>query len=96
VIDPTGAGDAYCGGFVAGWIATQSPVVAAACGTVAASEIIGAFGAFGGAPDRGLRARLDSVDQILASHGSSGGAVTDRQEGLRRLHKALDHHASTP
>ena len=46
VVDPTGAGDAYCGGFVAGWLATGSPEVAAACGTIAAGETIGAFGAF--------------------------------------------------
>ena len=48
VVDSTGAGDAYCGGFVAGWLATESPEVAAACGTVAAGETIGAFAGVSG------------------------------------------------
>ena len=40
VIDPTGAGDSYCGGFLVGLRDTGDPVLAAACGTVAASFVV--------------------------------------------------------
>jgi ribokinase len=46
VIDPTGAGDAYCGGFIAAFLATGSALAGAACGTVSAAHIIQGFGAF--------------------------------------------------
>lgn len=42
--DPTGAGDAYCGGFLAAFIRTRDPVLAACCGTVSASFAVEAFG----------------------------------------------------
>ena len=42
--DPTGAGDAYCGGFLAAWLRTKDPVLAACCGTVSASFAVEAFG----------------------------------------------------
>lgn len=45
VIDPTGAGDAYCGGFLAGLNETGDPIQAALYGTVSASYAIEAFGA---------------------------------------------------
>jgi ribokinase len=45
VIDPTGAGDAFCGGFVVGLARTGDPVEAARCGSVSASYVIEAFGA---------------------------------------------------
>jgi len=44
-VDPTGAGDAFCGGFLAGMILYSSPLLAAACGTVSASLVIEDFGA---------------------------------------------------
>jgi sugar/nucleoside kinase (ribokinase family) len=50
VVDPTGAGDAYCGGFVAGFLATRSTLAAAACGTISAAHIIQGFGAFASPP----------------------------------------------
>ena len=40
VVDPTGAGDSYCGGFLAGLHETGDLVRAAACGTVAASFVV--------------------------------------------------------
>jgi sugar/nucleoside kinase (ribokinase family) len=43
-LDPTGAGDAYCGGFLAGLILTGDPVRAACHGAVSASFAIGGFG----------------------------------------------------
>lgn len=46
VIDSTGAGDAYCGGFVAGFYETGSIIEAGIYGTVSASFAIEDFGAF--------------------------------------------------
>ena len=43
--DPTGAGDAYCGGFLAGYLLTQDAVRAAQHGTVSASYVVEAIGA---------------------------------------------------
>lgn len=45
VLDTTGAGDAYCGGFLAGLVRGRSTVECAAMGTVSASYVIEAFGA---------------------------------------------------
>lgn len=45
VRDPTGAGDAYCGGFLAGYLLTNNPVSAAQYGTVSASYVVEAIGA---------------------------------------------------
>lgn len=44
--DPTGAGDAFCGGFLAGLVATNDPLCAALCGTVSASFAVESFGPF--------------------------------------------------
>ena len=44
VRDPTGAGDAWCGGFVAGLCEAASPAEAARRGTVSASFAVEAFG----------------------------------------------------
>lgn len=65
VVDSTGAGDAYCGAFVAAWLATRSPEVAAACGTVAAGEIIGGVGAFRDEPPPDPVKRLGRVREVL-------------------------------
>ncbi len=65
VVDPTGAGDAYCGGFVAGWLATGDEIVAAACGTVAATETIGAFGAFNDGLPPSPEERLGRLRAVL-------------------------------
>jgi sugar/nucleoside kinase (ribokinase family) len=66
VVDSTGAGDAYCGGFVAGWLATESPAAAAACGTIAAGEVIGRFGAFPEGPAPGPATRVTALTALLA------------------------------
>jgi len=70
-VDPTGAGDAYCGGFLAGLIATGDPVRAAAFGTVAASfavETIGPLALFD-SPRREAQRRLDALwAHIESSH----------------------------
>ncbi len=44
--DPTGAGDAYCGGFLAGFVRSGDVRIAACCATVSASFAIEAFGPF--------------------------------------------------
>lgn len=43
-IDPTGAGDAFCGGFLAGFALTSDPILAACQGAVSASFAIEGFG----------------------------------------------------
>lgn len=45
VVDPTGAGDAYCGGFAVGYWLTGEPLPAALYGTVSASFVIEGFSA---------------------------------------------------
>lgn len=91
VVDSTGAGDAYCGGFVAAWLATGSPVVAAACGTVAAAETIAGFGAFRdsappAAADRLARVRevLDLVDPAAVEPAAVALALDVLGRGLPR------------
>lgn len=44
-IDPTGAGDSFCGGFLVGLARTGDPVVAAIYGAVSASIVVESFGA---------------------------------------------------
>ncbi len=44
VVDPTGAGDAFCAGFLAGMLASGDPVAAARHGTVSASFAVEANG----------------------------------------------------
>ena len=69
-IDTTGAGDAYCGGFLAGLVETGDPLEAGLRGTVSASLAIEDYGAQAGMdPDRaeidrrlaGLRPRVRKV-----------------------------------
>jgi len=45
VVDVTGAGDAYCGGFMVGYEETQDPVLAGCYGSVSASFVLEGFGA---------------------------------------------------
>ena len=54
---PVGAGNAFCGGFLAGWVETQDLAHAAGCGTVAAAFFI----------ERGYRIPADStrIEQTL-------------------------------
>jgi ribokinase len=62
VVDTTGAGDAYCGGFVAGLGAGRPLEVCAAMGTVAASYVVEACGALATA-----RPTAEDRDRRLAS-----------------------------
>jgi ribokinase len=65
--DPTGAGDSFCGGFLAGYQKTFDPVRAVLFGSVSASLTIegsGAFHALDALP--GLaQARLDSLAGLV-------------------------------
>ncbi len=66
VVDPTHVGDAFCGGFLAGFLATFDPLQAALHGNIAASLAIegsGAFYSLDALP--GLaRARMQSLSDI--------------------------------
>jgi sugar/nucleoside kinase (ribokinase family) len=44
VVDPTGAGNAYCGGFLAGWAASGDLVTAGLCGAISASFLMETVG----------------------------------------------------
>lgn len=57
LVDPTGAGDAFCGGFLAGLVETGDPVEAAVRGAVSASFVCQTRGAF---------AAIKSIDQPTA------------------------------
>jgi sugar/nucleoside kinase (ribokinase family) len=66
-LDPTGAGDAYCGGFLAGYLASADPIQAALYGTVSASYVVEAVGSMNVArPTRAdAQARLAAlVDKV--------------------------------
>lgn len=45
IVDATGAGDSYCGGFLAGMKITNNPIISAAYGAVSASFIVESMGA---------------------------------------------------
>jgi ribokinase len=57
--DPTGAGDAFCGGFLAGLVETGDPLLSARFGAVAAARIVQFFGADGALPADQAAARCD-------------------------------------
>jgi hypothetical protein len=72
-IDPVGAGDSFCGGFAAGFLATGDPILAALHGTVSASIAVSGFGALHAlaTPPGEAEARL----RALASAVSPAGAA---------------------
>ncbi|MEN8240391.1 MAG: PfkB family carbohydrate kinase [Chloroflexota bacterium] len=45
-VEPTGAGDSFCGGFMSCFLETKDPVLSAAFGTVSASFVVEQVGAF--------------------------------------------------
>ncbi|MHA7277179.1 carbohydrate kinase family protein [Arthrobacter sp. Hz1] len=59
LIDPTGAGDAFCGGFLAGLVATGDPIEAAIRGSVSASFVC---------ETRGAVAAAIRIDPEIAEH----------------------------
>ncbi len=62
-VDTTGAGDAYCGGFIAGLAERRSLIECASMGTVAASYVVEACGALATArpSEADLGARLNQI-----------------------------------
>jgi ribokinase len=48
--DPTGAGDSFCGGFLAGLVETGDAVTAARFGAISAARVVARFGADGALP----------------------------------------------
>jgi ribokinase len=72
VVDPTGAGDAFCGGFLVGWAETGDAVQAALYGTVSASFVIEGFGVQHAltAHPADARARLERM-RVLAEHANA-------------------------
>jgi len=77
VEDVTGAGDAFAGGFLAGWIAHADLARALAQGVVAASFAVEDWGARGlvAATPRRARARLDAWFPHVAAADCGAGAV---------------------
>jgi sugar/nucleoside kinase (ribokinase family) len=67
VVDTTGAGDAFCGGFLAGLIKGLNIKESAIIGNIASSKVIGNIGGHKGAPS------LDDLRNIL---------IRDREEGI--------------
>jgi len=67
-LDPTGAGDSFCGGFLAGLVETGDPVAAARYGAISAARIVERFGADGALP-----ADRDSARAMLATREATTG-----------------------
>jgi sugar/nucleoside kinase (ribokinase family) len=69
VVDVTGAGDAYCGGFLVGLERTGDPLEAALYGTVSASLVVEGTGALFALarPPSMARERLDAVRAAVAT-----------------------------
>lgn len=68
VLDVTGAGDAFCGGFLAGLISSGDPIIAAAQGVVSASFIVetrGAIAALESLNRKKAQTRLNNVIKPL-------------------------------
>jgi hypothetical protein len=70
VIDPTGAGDSYCGGFLAGYKETYDPLQAALYGSISASLTIEGSGLF---------YALDALP------GLARGRLEALKEGIRKV-----------
>jgi bifunctional ADP-heptose synthase (sugar kinase/adenylyltransferase) len=83
VIDATGAGDAFCGGFLARFSHDEDPIESLLCGTVSASLCIESFG-FEGLLSASLSdavRRLDSLRPLV-----SQGALELAHKGTRELY----------
>ena len=67
-LDPTGAGDGFCGGVLAGLVETGDPLVAARHGTISASRIVARFGADGALPANRAAARASLSQETVSCH----------------------------
>jgi len=68
-VDPTGAGDSFCGGFMVGWAETGDPVRAAMYGAVSASFAVEGYGALFAlrATASEAKQRLNCLEQWIRS-----------------------------
>jgi len=73
VRDPTGAGDAFCGGFMVGMAETNDPVEAALRGAVSASFVIEAVGALH-LLDVNPREAMSRLEALRRQRAASGPA----------------------
>jgi ribokinase len=76
VVDPTGAGDAFCGGFLASFLETRDMIRSAIQGSVSASFAIGSVGTSAalGAP----RTERDARERWLADRTTTSRAASSR------------------
>lgn len=65
IIDPTGAGNAFCGGFLAGWVQTGSLATAGVYGSVVASFLVEQVGL---PPTSAPAAEVERRRQFVAGH----------------------------
>lgn len=63
--DPTGAGDSFCGGFLAGLVETGDPVKAARFGAISAARVVASFGAAGALPADKAAARRKLHEELI-------------------------------
>ena len=69
VVDVTGAGDAFCGGLLAGLILTGDPIVAAAHGVVSSSFVVETRGALSALASLDRELAATRLDAVLTSLG---------------------------
>ncbi|MEM6383126.1 MAG: carbohydrate kinase family protein [Pseudomonadota bacterium] len=67
-LDPTGAGDGFSGGYLAGLVETGHPFKAAQFGAISAARIVSCFGADGPLPHDRAAARALLVPGVQACH----------------------------
>jgi sugar/nucleoside kinase (ribokinase family) len=72
VVDSTGAGDAFCGGFLAGYLRTSSLLLAAVSGTISAAHVVKGFGAFHSELPTPETVREQAASLLRQADGSSG------------------------
>lgn len=85
VADPTGAGDAYCGGFIAALARGADPLAAACHGTVSASLVVETRGATTFAAD-GRTLAAERLDRLMEQVG-----ITARARRPREREGAVPH-----
>jgi ribokinase len=73
VVDQIGAGDAFCGGLIAGLVATSSLLAGAACGAVSAAHAITHAGAFPTTSWPSIDELVDQAGELLAGRFDGDG-----------------------
>lgn len=78
-VDTTGAGDAFCGGFLAGMVATGDPLEAALRGTVSASFAVEEYGAQAGMGADAAEARCRLANLRPRVRTATGEGISDEK-----------------